>query len=242
MLPPTETKNIPLISIILVCFNSETTIEQTILSIINLEYNEKEFIIIDGNSTDNTKKIIDKYLDKIDIYLSEQDEGIYDAMNKGIKTANGDYFYFIGSDDIIVNSWSNLNNRLISQNEIYYGNVYFPNTNILFDGRFNFIKLLTKNICHQSIFYPRNVFEKYTYCTKYKISADFHLNLLLNSDDNFKFKYINILIAIYSQNGISSKKIDTLFQNDHLKIIKSNYSYIIFFYIFSRKLLSKFKR
>ncbi len=89
-----------LISIITVVKNSEKTIEKTIQSVLNQNYNNLDYIIIDGNSVDNTKKIIEKYKNKISLVISENDNGIWNAMNKGIKLAKGDIIGFLNSDDV----------------------------------------------------------------------------------------------------------------------------------------------
>jgi glycosyltransferase involved in cell wall biosynthesis len=94
-------KNYPLISIITVSFNSETTIERTIRSVLDQKYKNIEYIIIDGLSKDKTIEIIKKYDDKVK-YLSESDEGIYDAFNKGLKLYSGDYVGFVNSDDYLM--------------------------------------------------------------------------------------------------------------------------------------------
>lgn len=93
----------PFITIITVVFNNVGLLEQTIQSIINIDSNHLEYIIIDGGSTDGTVDLIRKYEDQIDYWISEPDEGLYDAMNKGIATAIGDWLLFINSDDCIVN-------------------------------------------------------------------------------------------------------------------------------------------
>jgi len=92
----------PLISIITVCYNSEKTIQRTIESIINQTYNNIEFIVIDGKSNDGTLNIIDKYKDHISKLISEKDNGIYDAFNKGLSLCSGDLIGFVNSDDILM--------------------------------------------------------------------------------------------------------------------------------------------
>ena len=92
----------PKISIITVCYNSEAHLEEAMLSIINQSYANKEYIVIDGGSKDNTLAIIDKYRDKIDYFVSEPDKGISDAFNKGIKAATGDIIGIINSDDFMM--------------------------------------------------------------------------------------------------------------------------------------------
>ena len=87
------------ISIITVVKNAEKTIENTILSVLNQTYKNIELIIIDGVSTDGTLDIINKYKDKISYFISEPDTGVYNAMNKGIKAATGDIFYFLNAND-----------------------------------------------------------------------------------------------------------------------------------------------
>lgn len=91
------------ISIITVSYNAAKTIEQTIQSVVNQTYDNIEYIIIDGGSTDGTVDIIKKYEDKIAYWVSEPDKGIYDAMNKGILKASGEYIYFLGADDWLYN-------------------------------------------------------------------------------------------------------------------------------------------
>jgi glycosyltransferase involved in cell wall biosynthesis len=155
----------PLISVILICLNGAGTIGLTIQSILNLDYPRIEFIVIDGDSNDGTHEILEKYKNNIDTLIIEKDNGVYDAMNKGIKLAKGEFLYFIGSDDIVLNSWNNLTGRLKPGNTIYYGNAYFPISNQIYLGKVSYFKLLTINICQQAIFYPRTVFEKYQFST-----------------------------------------------------------------------------
>lgn len=94
----------PKISIITVCYNSEKTIEDTILSVINQTYDNIEYIIIDGLSTDNTLEIVNKYQDKITKVVSEKDAGLYDAINKGIRLATGEIIANLNSDDFYIDN------------------------------------------------------------------------------------------------------------------------------------------
>ena len=103
------------ISVITVSFNSERTIERTIKSVIEQTHKEIEYIIVDGGSTDNTLDIVDKYKENINILISEKDNGIYDAMNKGIKLATGEILHFLNSVIIIsiVHLWKRYLTNLI---------------------------------------------------------------------------------------------------------------------------------
>ena len=93
-----------LISVVTVSYNAVSTIEQTILSVINQTYPNVEYIIIDGGSTDGTVDIIKKYADKIAYWVSEPDKGIYDAMNKGVVVATGEWINFMNAGDIFTDS------------------------------------------------------------------------------------------------------------------------------------------
>ncbi|HCI55303.1 MAG TPA: glycosyltransferase [Bacteroidales bacterium] len=219
----------PLISIILISLNSVRTIELCLQSIITLDYPSIELIVVDGESTDGTIEILRKYDSKIDNLIIEKDSGIYDAMNKGAKSASGDFLYFTGADDVIVNSWKNLTGKLKPGNTVYYGNAYFPVLNRIYNGKFSRTEMLFRNICQQAIFYPASVFKKYMFSDRYPFMADYHLNLILRSDKEFRFKYIELLVAIFSERGVSSKLMDYEFQKERGKIIRQNFSY--FFYI-----------
>jgi len=122
---------LPLITVITVVLNGEKTLEETIKSVISQTYPNVEYIIIDGGSNDGTLDIIKKYEDYIDYWVSEPDEGIYDAMNKGIKVALGSYYVFLGSDDKIIKDWLEkgihyINTLLKFEDTIYlYGNIVF---------------------------------------------------------------------------------------------------------------------
>ena len=236
--------NKPVISIITVVYNAKNTINETIKSVISQNYKDIEYIIIDGGSTDGTVDIIKKYDNRIKYWISESDHGIYDAMNKGIKVANGDFIYFLGADDLLFNPnvIANAVRFFKKKNDIYYGNVKFTSRYKLYDGKFNSIKIVTRNISHQSIFYPASVFESYSFNQDYKVFADYALNLVLFNSRIFTFRYIPLTIAIFSDTGLSglNSSSDLKFQQDFLTLIKANFSIWIYYYRIMRSYLSAF--
>lgn len=222
-----STTDFPLITVITVVYNSVNSLENTIISVLNQSYKNIEYIIIDGGSTDGTLDIITKYNDKIDYWISEPDMGIYDAMNKGLEVTTGEWIYFLGSDDILLESMSRVSCYLQNSNTIYYGNAFFTKDQIIYDGKFNSLKIVMKNICHQAIFYPKSVFTKYKYNLKYKTLADYELNIKLWGDKKFDFKYIPITLSIFNQFGACNQTIDKQFLIDKYKIISVNISFLL---------------
>jgi glycosyltransferase involved in cell wall biosynthesis len=232
----------PLVSIITVIYNAVNTIEETLLSVLNQNFVNFEYIIIDGKSTDGTLDIIKLYQDKIAYCISESDEGIYDAMNKGVKAAKGDFVYFLGGDDLLFNDQvlSDLSELLVNKKKVYYGNVLFKKRNVIYDGKFNSLKIVTRNISHQSIFYPKEVFENYRFETIYNIFADYELNLKLFGNSSYTFQYVPLTIALFNDEGASgSNVLDTAFEKDRFIIIKNNFPYWIYLYRILRSRISK---
>ena len=208
------------ISIITVCLNADKTIEKSINSVISQNYKFKEYIIVDGGSIDKTLSIIEKYKNQISYFISEKDNGIYDAMNKGINKATGDFIYFLGADDILTdNILSQIIPKLKSNvNAIHYGKVRLQPEGKLLGGKFNKWKLIHKNISPQAIFYPSIVFKTKRFNMNYPIAADWDFNLYLMSK-KIRFKYNGLIIAVFNINGISSKG-DREFYRNRKMIIK----------------------
>lgn len=115
------------ISIITVTYNASTTLEATMLSVFNQTYSCVEYIIIDGGSTDDTINIIGKYANKLSYWVSEPDKGIYDAMNKALKIATGDFLIFMGADDLFYTNdvIQNVVSQISNRDAVYYGSVLF---------------------------------------------------------------------------------------------------------------------
>lgn len=200
------------ISIITVCLNSERTIEQTIQSVIGQKYEDCEYIVIDGCSTDNTLEILDKYKKDISIIISEHDSGIYDAMNKGISLATGDIIGIINSDDwyepgvfkIIAKHFEE------SDAEVVYGNVnVWKGNGELEDYSIadSLERIRTEmSISHPSVFIKKNVYAKHgVFQLEYMICADYELLLRFYSK-GVKFVCIDKVLANFRRGGISGKQ------------------------------------
>ena len=210
----------PLISVVTVSYNAATTIEQTILSVLNQTYDNVEYIIIDGGSTDGTVDIIKKYADKIAYWVSEPDNGIYDAMNKALKIATGDFLIFMGADDLFYTNdvIQNVVSQISDIDAVYYGSVLFKGIGTKHLGKFNKIKWATTNVSHQAIFYPRLIYTKYSYNTRYKVYADYayNLNLLREKVD---FVYVDEIVTLYNMTGMSANTPDETFQKDYRSLL-----------------------
>ena len=223
-----ENKSIqPLISVITVVYNGQECLENAIRSVIYQNYNNVEYIIIDGNSSDDTLEIINKYDRAIDYWISEPDRGIYDAMNKGIKSALGDWIIFLGHDDVMLDCLQDFASELQDKNTIYYGDVYRTKKHQIYDGQFDFSKLVIKNICHQSIFYPRNIFSDKLFDLRFKYLADYYFNLQAYLNSQFQFVYIPKLVTVYSDEGSSSTEQDREFIKIRKQIILQNKPWIL---------------
>ncbi len=207
-------ENKPLISIVTVVYNGEKHLEQTINSVLGQNYDNVEYIIIDGGSTDGTFEIIKKYEDAIDYWISEQDSGIYDAMNKGVSLCSGEYVTFLNADD-----WYNQDSVchitdeiIVNRVDFLYGNLNF----IKLDGRSQIWQGNSKNdgreIPHPTCFIKREVLLEVGFNMKLKIAADYDLILSLFSRDISK-KYINKTIANFRAGGISELSFRTIYED-----------------------------
>ena len=203
----------PLISVIIPSFNSELIIEQALQSAIVQAYDNKEIIIIDGGSKDGTASIVKRYEAHIDLFKSEPDKNIFDAINKGTYLSKGMYSIFIGSDDLLFpDALESLVNGLAvnGQKDFFYGDFL----NLHPNGRLNFIKTFIKSkkygqflIGHPALFIKKSTFcELKGFNDEYFICADgdFELKLITNNKKGCK---INENICIFRGGGHSSFKI-----------------------------------
>jgi glycosyltransferase involved in cell wall biosynthesis len=236
--------NPPLISVITPTFNSGAKIAATVASVLSQRKGLYELLVIDGGSTDNTLVHLRAQGPELR-WLSEPDEGIYDAMNKGIRLTSGEFLYFLGAGDRllpgVLEAVAAEIRKLPSQGEtsrptLLYGNVG-SGCSRPYDGRFNRFKLLRRNICHQAIFYQRSVFERLGfYNTKYRLLADWEFNIRCFNDQGVHKLYIPIRIADYEGGG-KSQMPDLAFREDFPRQARSWYSKMALFN--ARDLLAK---
>lgn len=219
-------------SIITTVLNDQLNIEKTILSVLNQNV-KHEYIIVDGGSTDGTLEIIEKYKDKINIFVSKKDDGIYDAMNKAINMASGEWICYMNSGDTFMStqSISELFNRQRNNNtQILYGDhqVKYPaKTKIL---KATSIENIWKGsvFSHQSCFVKKEVLEDYNFNISNKITADYELFYTLYKNNKI-FEYIPVVVASVSSGGVSDiKRVDSIVSRWNIlsKNFKVNVYYI----------------
>ncbi len=225
----------PLISVIIVTLNADKTLQDCLNSVFQQTYKNLELIVIDGQSNDETVEILKENDEKISFWLTEKDDCVYDAMNKALNYANGNRVFFLGADDLLLPEFSQMIEFLKDDNTIYYGKSKFKKR---IDGKkFRPFNLAKGNIIHQSIFYPKAVFDIYKYELKYPVLADYYLNIQCYNNEGFKFEFLPFVISVFASGGLSGKIKDKQFLADKDQIIKANFSKKIYY----RYLLRKFK-
>nr|WP_067053486.1 glycosyltransferase family 2 protein [Mucilaginibacter sp. L294] len=210
----------PLISIIIPTFNSAAVLKDCLLSITGQPEKKLEIVIIDGGSTDGTLAILKEFEKDIAIMVSEPDKGIYDAMNKGITKATGKWVYFMGGDDRLLPGFSEMAALLKDEDTLYYGDV--SSGGDMLQGAFSNYRLAKYCMNHQTIFYPASVFKKYRYSMRYKVYADYALNLQVWGDRDFKKQHYPIKVVWYDLGGFSATNNDEVFKKEKPMLIKQS--------------------
>ena len=203
----------PLFSIILPTHRVETVIGECLESILRQTHADYEILVMDGGSNDKTLELVSKRAAVFDGRLtlrSEKDTGVYDAMNKGISLAKGEWLYFLGADDRlhdphVLERASQFFHRHPDRH-LVYGDVIMRSDSRRYDGGFDLNKLLhQRNICHQAIFYRRTVFDKVErYNLHYRIWADWDLNIRCFQHPELLHQHLDLVVADYNDtSGVS---------------------------------------
>ena len=242
------------VSIITVVKNNKNTILKTMQSVFEQDYNNIEYIIIDGKSTDGTTEIINLYKTKSCIVVNESDQGVYYAMNKGISIATGDIIGFINGDDFYASN--KIITNVISVLETYkvdacYGDlIYFKKEKVPL--RYWKSRQYKKGLFssgwappHPTFFIKRKILKKYgNFNVVYKIAADFELMMRLLEIKQISVKYIPVLTVFMRVGGISNKNLKNIYiQNKEIiNILKENNLFKNIFYFIANKLMVRVKQ
>lgn len=228
-------KNDLLVSIIIPTYNSSVTFEKTLCSIFRQSYRNVEVIVVDGGSTDSTINIIVKYQDRIKHWISEKDDGVYDAMNKGILLAGGEYVFFMGSDDIMTHN--GLCDIMSEVNGIEDKMIVFD---VFVEGKkkrtgpkfFNSHPM----IHHQAVLFNlKNIKkDKIVYDLRYDIHSDY--DFICRYYYKYGYIYYPVVVCVFSVGGLSSSGLSvrkkvyellTVYFNNHGEIFSGGWFYII---------------
>lgn len=211
-------------SIITPSFEAAEKLPNTIRSVLLQTGVALEYLIVDGGSKDGTSAIVNSFATDGRVrFYSEPDDGIYDAMNKGIARAQGRFIYFLGAGDLLCPGvLAQVAERLPEPGStLVYGDVIWVSKKIKYDGRFTRRKMLTKNICHQAIFYERSIFSLLgKYETKYRYWSDWAFNMKCMGNRSIRKQYIDLTIAEYEGDGCSNEETDHAFRRDYECLVK----------------------
>lgn len=201
------------LSIITINYNNREGLKKTIDSVVCQTWRDFEWIIIDGGSTDGCKELIEQYQDHLAYWCSEPDKGVYNAMNKGIAQAKGEYLIFMNSGDYF--AAANVLEKLFAcgyKEDIITGQVLRDNdSQMLRNCDKNLVRqLICDTLSHQGTFIKRRLFDNYSYREDYFIISDWiaWIDWLIMS--NYSFRYVEIVIAIQEMKGISNVQIERL--------------------------------
>lgn len=221
---------IPKITVITVCYNAQSTIRQTIESVVSQDYENKEYIIVDGGSTDNTLNILQEYAGQLR-YISEPDKGIYDAMNKGVKLAAGDYIEFIGADDALAGKDVLTKAAKIigadSEIDVLCAAQYLVEEKTHLERLLDCTPAIRAEcgekvmpwVPHGSMFARRSLLLENPFDLNYHICADFDFILKCFFNPRIKMRYVDWVATYFSDGGVSSTNNEKAL-TEHYKIFK----------------------
>ena len=194
-------------SIITVNYNDAQGLEDTIKSVVSQTYNDYEFIIIDGGSTDDSKYIIEENQSQIDYWVSEPDKGIFNAMNKGILASKGDYLIFMNSGDCFYNEKVLEDSLQYMESDFVIGNIKRKDDNTTMNYELSDISMMTfykGAIPHQATFHKRSLFDNSLYDEKLKISSDWKFFFQKIILENASYNLMPVVVCSFDTGGISN--------------------------------------
>ena len=239
------------LSVVTVNYNDRNGLLSTIKSVVGQSFKEYEYIIIDGGSTDGSVEVIQQNEEYITYWISEPDSGIYNAMNKAIEVASGDYCIFMNSGDCFYTS-DVVENILpfLDGTDILYGNTHYTDGKIRYskDEPDLFSFFYVSCWCHQSTFIKTSLLKKYLYDDSLRIVADWKFLLQTVIKDNCSFKAIDQNVSLYDSTGISSTNKE-LYEKERTVVLNEmfthreieDYQRLVYGYTWDEKLYAEMK-
>lgn len=224
----------PLVSIITINLNNAKGLEKTIESIKSQNYKNFEYIVIDGASSDESVCIIRKNIDLINIWISEKDRGVYNAMNKGIKLSKGDYLLFLNSGDSFFENSSLYNLINVSNdNDIVYGNLMNCKNNLnlytsVYPNKLTFNHFFNDSLPHPASLIKKNLFDVFGhYDENYSIVSDWFFFIKVILIHNASYVHVNKIISYFELGGFSNNEIHSQKSSKERQfILKSNFPFL----------------
>lgn len=216
----------PRLTVLTVVKNGAADLPRCLASVDAQAWPALEHVVVDGASTDGTLELLRRAAGPRRRVVSEPDEGLYDAMNKGIDLATGDFVLFLGADDVLRCDLADVAPRLVDPGTVYYGDVWLVGARRRYDGPFDARKLAHHNICHQAIFYPRAALARHRFARRYRWLADWELNMRCFSDPALAFEHLPVLVADYEdRRGLSSTRRDEALERDYLRLLWRHFAW-----------------
>lgn len=203
------------ITVITINYNNNTGLEKTFLSVFNQTVKDFEYIVIDGGSTDGSEKLIEKYKQQISYFVIEKDNGIYHAMNKGIKVATGDFIIFMNSGDLFYDEMvlETICKDLSSTDSIVYGDVLLKNEITgyqkvqIHPEKLTFKYFYQQTLCQQACIIKRSLFDTVFYFNEnYKIVSDWEFLIVAIFINKVAFRKIPFVLAVFDCGGVSTNQ------------------------------------
>lgn len=222
------------LAIVTVNYNSKDLLAKTLGGILPLMPESWEYILIDGGSVDESRETFERYRDIVSFAISEKDDGIYDAMNKGVRNCNSRFIYFLNAGDI-VNVDALIKLVEVSKSEersgIIFGDVFLSSLGKLKIQDFSRLSLIRNRICHQSMILRKEAYLEFGgFDTKYKICADHVLNLKISGSRAYELVYVPITICSYLGGGASEHFNDEVYEMNRSRLILKHFGIIEYIY------------
>lgn len=227
-----------LLSIVTINYNNKAGLQKTIQSVVDQTYNQFEYIVIDGGSNDGSNEIINQHKKSIYYAVSEKDNGIYNAMNKGILAAHGKYILFLNSGDVLYagTTLADCIAALSLNYDFVYGNTFFDKHGkisfVNYPDKLSFSFFLTDSLCHQSTFIKRTLFENALYNETAKIVSDWEFFVIKICKENKTSFHINETVSVFDVSGASSEQLAynnserALVLEKHFPAFVEDYNYV----------------